>query len=50
MLFEKHPERVIKIAVKRMITRNVLGFKQFSNLFVYPGDIHPHQAQQPENI
>ena len=48
ILVGKHPERVIKLAVKRMITRNVLGSKQVSNLYVYPGDSHPHQAQQPE--
>ena len=43
----KHPERVIKLAVRRMITRNVLGDKQVSNLYVYAGAEHPHIAQQP---
>lgn len=47
MLLGKHPERVIKLAVKRMITRNVLGDKQMSNLYVYPGADHPHAGQQP---
>ena len=43
----KHPERVLKQAVKRMITRNPLGSKQMSHLFVYSGPDHPHAAQQP---
>ena len=47
MLAGKHPERVIKLAVRRMITRNVLGDKQVSNLYVYAGAEHPHIAQQP---
>lgn len=48
ILSGKHPERVVKLAIKRMITRNVLGSKQIGNLYVYAGDEHPHQAQQPE--
>ncbi len=47
ILSGKHPERVIKLAVKRMITRNVLGAKQMGNLYVYANNNHPHQAQQP---
>lgn len=43
-----NPERVLKMAVKRMITRNNLGRKQLTNLYVYPGSEHPHQAQKPE--
>lgn len=44
----KHPERLVEKAVERMITRNVLGRQQMSNLRVYPGADHPHAAQQPE--
>lgn len=47
ILSGKYPERVIKMAVKRMITRNVLGAKQMSNLYVYANCEHPHMAQQP---
>ncbi len=47
MLEGKYPERVIKLAVTRMITRGPLGRKQLGNLYVYPGEEHPHQAQQP---
>lgn len=48
ILAGSHPERVIKLSVKRMITRNVLGSKQLGNLYVYAGGDHPHQGQQPE--
>lgn len=43
-----HPERVIKKAVQRMITRNPLGKQQMTKLHVYAGTEHPHEAQQPE--
>lgn len=43
----KYPERVVQMAVKRMISRNKLGSKQFGNLFVYAEAEHPHQAQKP---
>jgi large subunit ribosomal protein L13 len=43
-----HPERVILKAVQRMIPSGPLGRQQFSNLRVYAGTEHPHEAQQPE--
>jgi large subunit ribosomal protein L13 len=43
----KHPERVVEKAVERMITRNRLGRQQMTNLRVYAGAEHPHEAQQP---
>lgn len=48
ILAGKHPERVVKLAVSRMITRNVLGDIQLGNLYVYPDQEHPHAAQKPE--
>jgi large subunit ribosomal protein L13 len=44
----RYPERVLELAVRRMISRNVLGAKQMSHLYVYPGTEHPHAAQKPE--
>lgn len=43
-----HPERVVIKAVERMISRTKLGKQQMTNLRVYAGDAHPHEAQQPE--
>jgi large subunit ribosomal protein L13 len=48
ILASRHPERVIKLAVQRMMTRNVLGDKQMGNLRIYAGEEHPHSAQSPE--
>jgi large subunit ribosomal protein L13 len=42
-----HPERVVTKAVERMITRNSLGAQQMTNLRVYAGAEHPHEAQSP---
>ena len=42
-----HPERIVEKAVERMISRNRLGAVQMTNLRVYAGAAHPHEAQQP---
>lgn len=44
------PERIIEKAVKGMLPKNALGRKLFTNLKVYAGPEHPHQAQKPEVI
>ena len=44
----RYPERAIVKAVERMVPRGPLGRKQMSNLKVYAGASHPHEAQQPE--
>lgn len=44
----KHPQRVLQLAVKRMLSRGTLGRKQFSNLYVYAGEEHPHAGQKPK--
>lgn len=46
-LLDKHPERVIEIAVKGMLPKNTLGRAMYRKLKVYAGAEHPHSAQQP---
>ena len=46
----RFPERVISKAVERMVPRGPLGRKVMSNLHVYAGAEHPHEAQQPETL
>lgn len=46
-LLDKHPERVIEIAVKGMLPKNTLGRAMYRKLKVYAGAEHPHTAQQP---
>lgn len=46
-LLVKKPERVVELAVKRMLPANSLGRAQYRKLKVYAGTAHPHEAQQP---
>jgi large subunit ribosomal protein L13 len=48
--FEKHPERVIELAVKGMLPKNKLGRAMAKKLKVYGGADHPHAAQRPEPL
>ena len=43
-----HPERVVQKAVQRMLPGNRLSRKVMTNLRVYAGSDHPHEAQSPE--
>lgn len=43
---ERHPERLIEDAVRRMLPKNRLSRVMLKKLKVYPGTDHPHQAQQ----
>ncbi len=44
----KFPERIIELAVGRMLSRGPLQRKLMRNLKVYKGPEHPHMAQNPE--
>jgi large subunit ribosomal protein L13 len=47
----KFPERVLELAVKRMMPgESPLSRKQFAKLRVYGGAKHPHEAQNPEVV
>ncbi|MEM9555001.1 MAG: 50S ribosomal protein L13 [Acidobacteriota bacterium] len=46
-LRERQPQRLVELAVKRMLPKNALGRKMLRKLKVYAGPEHPHQAQQP---
>ena len=47
-LMQIMPERAMEHAVKGMLPHNKLGAQMYTKLKVYKGDVHPHQAQQPE--
>jgi len=49
-ILESHPERLIQLAVKRMLPKNKLGRKMFKRLKVYRGSEHPHKAQKPQEL
>ena len=44
------PENLVKLSVKRMLPKGVLGREQFRKLYVYSESKHPHSAQNPESI
>ena len=50
ILTGRFPERILEKAVERMLPRGPLGRQQLSNLRVYPGAEHPHEAQKPESL
>jgi len=43
-----HPDRVVTKAVQRMLPGGTLSRQQMTNLRVYAGAEHPHEAQKPE--
>jgi large subunit ribosomal protein L13 len=46
----KHPERVLRLAVKGMLPKGPLGYAMLKKMKVYPGADHPHAAQQPKAL
>ena len=50
ILFKEKPEKILKLAVQRMLPGGALAKKQLSKLKIYKGDKHPHETQQPKVI
>lgn len=46
-LLARQPERILELAVRRMVPRNKLGNAQMTKLKIYANGEHPHQAQKP---
>jgi large subunit ribosomal protein L13 len=49
-LLKRHPDRILREAVRRMLPKNALARKMLSKLKIYAGTEHQHQAQQPEPL
>lgn len=49
-LLEKQPERLVMYAVKGMLPKNRLSSKLLTQLRVFTGAEHTHEAQQPRAI
>ena len=47
-LLARNPERVVRLAVRRMLPKGPLGRKMLKKLKIHPGPTHPHAAQQPK--
>jgi large subunit ribosomal protein L13 len=50
LLDSKFPERILELAVGRMLKRGPLQRQLMRNLKIYKGATHPHAAQQPETV
>lgn len=49
-LLQRNPARVIEKAIKGMLPKNTLGRQLYTNIKVYAGTEHKHEAQKPEVI
>jgi large subunit ribosomal protein L13 len=46
----RHPDRVLRLAVKGMLPKGPLGYAMLKKMKIYAGASHPHTAQQPKNL
>jgi large subunit ribosomal protein L13 len=49
-LMAKKPEKVVEMAVQRMLPKNALGKRMLKKLKIYRGTEHEHAAQNPKAI
>jgi large subunit ribosomal protein L13 len=49
-LHARHPDRVLRLAVKGMLPKGPLGYAMLRKMKVYAGATHPHSAQQPKQL
>jgi large subunit ribosomal protein L13 len=49
-MMARKPEKVVELAVRRMMPKSALGKQMVKKLKVYRGPEHEHQAQKPEKI
>ena len=49
-LVVRAPERIIESAVKGMLPKNPLGRAMYRKMKGYKGAVHPHAAQQPQEL
>jgi large subunit ribosomal protein L13 len=49
-VLQRHPERLMEDAVRRMLPKNRLGRQMLKKLKIYAGPDHPHHAQQPQPL
>lgn len=47
---EKYPVEMVERAIKNMLPKNRLGRDMYRQLFVYAGNEHKHEAQNPERL
>jgi large subunit ribosomal protein L13 len=46
-LHQRHPDRILRLAIQRMMPKSKMGRHMMAKLKLYSGPQHPHQAQAP---
>ena len=46
----RHPDRIFRKAVQRMLPKTLMGGRMLKKLKIYAGTEHPHAAQNPEGF
>ena len=46
-LFQRHPDRILRLAIQRMMPKNKIGRHMMGKLKLVAGPVHEHQAQVP---
>jgi large subunit ribosomal protein L13 len=49
-MHELHPEKLLQLAIRRMLPKSKLGRNILTKVKIYKGDKHPHGAQQPREL
>ena len=49
-LLKRKPTEILHHAIHGMIPKNKLANRILTNIFIYAGDKHPHEAQSPKKI
>lgn len=49
-MLARRPEKIVELAVRRMLPKNRMGRDLLTKLKIYRGNEHPHQAQQPKEL
>jgi len=49
-MHELHPEKLLMLAVRRMLPKSKMGRNILTKVKIYKGDKHPHSAQQPATL
>jgi large subunit ribosomal protein L13 len=47
---ERHPEKLVELAIRRMLPKSKMGRNILGKLKIYRGGEHPHAAQQPKPL
>jgi len=47
---ELHPEKLLEVAIKRMLPKSRMGRNILGKVKIYRGTEHPHGAQQPKEL